>query len=239
MGLDMELFKVKVPKGYTYKEARKYRNNIFFIDEYKEKQKIIQDFDKHYNEDRYGTLNNETPFQKKMRIKREMEEFLWNRQEEYELWNRLITKDIRKSMEKFEYESIGYWRKANHIHRWFVENVQFGQDDCREYEVTINQLWELNNVCLEVLSRIQSLLEKNGVQESLSNYLKGHMIHELDGFNAMEFEKILPTEPGFFFGSIEYSNNYFYYILHTIKMIMPLLSEKVEEGTIYVYSSCW
>jgi len=28
-------------------------------------------------------------------------------------------------------ENVGYWRKANHIHAWFVENVQNGVDDCK------------------------------------------------------------------------------------------------------------
>jgi hypothetical protein len=32
-------------------------------------------------------------------------------------------------------ERVGCWRKANHIHRWFVENVQGGEDDCDEYEI--------------------------------------------------------------------------------------------------------
>ena len=30
--------------------------------------------------------------------------------------------------------SVGYWRKANHIHRWFVENVQGGEDECQEQD---------------------------------------------------------------------------------------------------------
>ena len=29
-------------------------------------------------------------------------------------------------------EELGYWRKANQIHRWFVENVQDGVDNCGE-----------------------------------------------------------------------------------------------------------
>ena len=32
-------------------------------------------------------------------------------------------------------ERIGYWRKANQIHNWFVENVQGGEDDCKKYYV--------------------------------------------------------------------------------------------------------
>jgi len=29
-------------------------------------------------------------------------------------------------------EEVGYWRKANQIHNWFVENVQNGIDECQE-----------------------------------------------------------------------------------------------------------
>lgn len=28
-------------------------------------------------------------------------------------------------------EEVGYWRKANAIHGWFVDNVQKGNDDCK------------------------------------------------------------------------------------------------------------
>jgi len=48
-------------------------------------------------------------------------------------------------------ESVGYWRKANQIHNWFVENVQDGKDDCGEYYVSYEQLMELKNLCKEVL----------------------------------------------------------------------------------------
>ena len=33
-------------------------------------------------------------------------------------------------------EEVGYWRKANAIHKWFVDNVQKGEDDCGEYLVS-------------------------------------------------------------------------------------------------------
>jgi hypothetical protein len=35
---------------------------------------------------------------------------------------------------------IGYWRKANHIHNWFVKNVQNAEDDCRDYYVSRENL---------------------------------------------------------------------------------------------------
>lgn len=28
------------------------------------------------------------------------------------------------------YVKVGYWRKANAVHKWFVENVQDGVDEC-------------------------------------------------------------------------------------------------------------
>lgn len=40
-----------------------------------------------------------------------------------------------------------YWRKANAIHGWFVENVQNGQDNCKEYYVAKEQLEELRELC--------------------------------------------------------------------------------------------
>jgi hypothetical protein len=48
--------------------------------------------------------------------------------------------------------SVAYWRKANAIHRWFVENVQDGNDDCGSYHVAREQLETLIALCKEVLS---------------------------------------------------------------------------------------
>lgn len=50
------------------------------------------------------------------------------------------------------FEQVGYWRKANHIHKWFVENVQDGIDECNTYEVTKEQLKDLLSVCRKVLN---------------------------------------------------------------------------------------
>lgn len=45
-----------------------------------------------------------------------------------------------------------YWRKANAIHSWFVNNVQNGEDNCGEYYVSHDKLDELFNVCTEALA---------------------------------------------------------------------------------------
>lgn len=44
-----------------------------------------------------------------------------------------------------------YWRKANAIHKWFVDNCQEGEDDCGNYYVGREQLEELRQLVLEVL----------------------------------------------------------------------------------------
>src|SRR5437773_719696 len=76
-------------------------------------------------------------------------------------------------------EDIGYWRKANAIHRWFVENVQDGEDKCQEALVSPGQLEQLLNLVNQVLQ---------------------------DHSKAAE---LLPTQDGFFFGSTDYDEWYF------------------------------
>ena len=43
------------------------------------------------------------------------------------------------------------WRKANQIHKWFVDNAQGGVDDCGTYEIQPNKLKELKDLCSKVL----------------------------------------------------------------------------------------
>ena len=76
-------------------------------------------------------------------------------------------------------EELGYWRKANAIHQWFVDNVQDGVDECQESYVTTEQLQQL----LDIVKQVQA-------DHTLAPTL-------------------LPTESGFFFGSTEYDRYYF------------------------------
>lgn len=46
---------------------------------------------------------------------------------------------------------VMYWRKANAIHRWFVENVQDGTDDCGMYPVKWDHIEEVYEAVCEVL----------------------------------------------------------------------------------------
>ena len=44
-----------------------------------------------------------------------------------------------------------YWRKSNQIHKWFVDNVQKGTDDCGNYDVSREQIEDLRQLILKVL----------------------------------------------------------------------------------------
>ena len=67
-------------------------------------------------------------------------------------------KPIKINLDKLTYveESVGYWRKANAIHNWFVNNVQEGNDDCGNYYVSSKNLQELYALCQEVKKVIRT-----------------------------------------------------------------------------------
>jgi hypothetical protein len=48
--------------------------------------------------------------------------------------------------------NVGYWRKANAIHGWFVKNVQGGEDNCGRYYVSREALVELQETCIKALA---------------------------------------------------------------------------------------
>lgn len=47
-------------------------------------------------------------------------------------------------------EEVGYWRKVNAIHRWFVDNCQDGRDECQESYISIEQIKELYDICKQI-----------------------------------------------------------------------------------------
>ena len=103
----------------------------------------------------------------------------------------------------------GYWRKANHIHKWFVDNVQDGVDNCAEYLVSVEDLENLLALVNEVLTHTKKAKE------------------------------LLPTSNGFFFGSDLYDESYYEDLIHTKAIIENVLSiTELRKYDIY-YSSSW
>jgi hypothetical protein len=113
--------------------------------------------------------------------------------------------------------NVGYWRKANAIHKWFVDNIQEGEDDCKEYYVDKNRLRELYEICVEI-----SLLYENNKASIVKDRLT----------------KLLPTQKGFLYGDTSYDESYFQYIRDTINILLPILEDD-KNGEYYYYRSSW
>lgn len=105
-------------------------------------------------------------------------------------------------------EQVGYWRKANAIHAWFVKNVQDGNDDCRDAYVSEKKMKEL-------LTLVTELLIKRDV-----NYAA----------------KMLPPQPGFFFGTYEIDENYWEDLEYTQKLLTECLESDADT---FYYNSSW
>lgn len=110
-----------------------------------------------------------------------------------------------------------YWRKANMVHRWFVENVQEGKDDCRRYEVQRQQLVKLREICTQLL----------------------------EDRTLVAVAEHLPPQPGFFFGSTEVDDWYWQDVEHTAQALQRVLDETDEasenflDGFTFYYESSW
>ena len=107
-----------------------------------------------------------------------------------------VDKHIKPERVVYVVEEVGYWRKANQIHNWFVTNVQNGIDECQSSYVSRERLEELLGLCKQVRD-----------DNSLA-------------------EELLPSASGFFFGGTEYDEWYFEDINNTISIIEDCLSDK-------------
>lgn len=159
------------------------------------------------------------------------------------------------------FEDVGYWRKANQIHNWFVHNVQGGEDNCKFYEVSQSKLIELRDTCQKILDiaviddgyvldsewfgndieKIKKRAKENVrdakvVQkgENIEVYVPGKVIR-----NADMIAELLPTSVGFFFGNYEYNQYYLEDIKETIDIINNVLDDTDFEEYTIAYRSSW
>lgn len=138
-------------------------------------------------------------------------------------------------------EEVGYWRKANQIHNFFVENVQDGEDDCSYHnECTKEILEDLLDKCYKVLTGSIMMIGqvKNGQQ-----YVDGEWVDCIEPgkviINPEVAEELLPSCRGFFFGSTEYDEYYMQDIEYTIKIIKNVLATTDFETQMLAYCSSW
>ena len=112
-----------------------------------------------------------------------------------------------------------YWRKANAIHKWFIDNVQEGVDECQESYVTEEQLLDLRDNCQQVLDR--------------AKLVKGLLA------DTSLAEELLPATSGFFFGSTEYNQRYIQDLKDTVEQIDAALKRNEGKHVSYYYQASW
>lgn len=132
-------------------------------------------------------------------------------------------------------EEVGYWRKSNAIHHWFVMNIQNGENDCGTYFVHKEQLKSLLLACKEVLEKTKV---KKGLITSGYKYTKKGLvpIREMGEYisNPEIAHELLPTTEGFFSDGTEYDQYYLQDIHYTIGLLNKILQ---EDGDFYYHSS--
>ena len=118
----------------------------------------------------------------------------------------------------------GYWRKANQIHEWFVNECQDGIDDCQLTHVEPEELTELFNL-VSSFGRIPPFrFNKPFIPTPAQMRLA---------------RDILPSESGFFFGSTEYDEGYFYDIRETRDILKKVLKPSTINNWKISYQSSW
>lgn len=122
------------------------------------------------------------------------------------------------------FQKVACWRKANHIHKWFVDNVQNGTDDCGYYEVTKEQLEQLLEICIEVRDNSKMIHDSEG-----ETYIR----------DTSTAERLLPTQSGYFFGGTGYDEYYLEDIRYTIKQLRKILKATDFEKEIVMYRASW
>lgn len=141
----------------------------------------------------------------------------------------------------YDDDEVGYWRKANAIHKWFVDNVQNGEDDCGDYSVSKELLEKLLNDCYTVLGQYE-LVEKEIIQvvgynehgEEVEKPVKRKVIKD-----TSVAEATLPAQSGFFFGDTSYDEWYISNLEYTIEIILDVLKNTDFDTEVIVYSSSW
>lgn len=107
-------------------------------------------------------------------------------------------------------EEACYWRKANQIRQWFVNNTNLKPDDnCVYIELTKEDLEKLKTDCEYVLNH------KN------------------------EAKEIMPTSSGFFFGNTDYDEYYFNTLEYTKEEIEEILKFTDFNTEVIEYSEWW
>lgn len=118
--------------------------------------------------------------------------------------------DANNFMSKETKYQVGYWRKVNSIHHWFVEECAEGEDNCRPIYVPLHKLQELKELVDKVLA------------------------------NRTKANELLPNQKGFFFGSQDYDEWYFKDLEYTQEILNDVIKfVKEHDDYDIIYQASW
>ena len=147
-------------------------------------------------------------------------------------------KELTETEKDYCLVEVGYWRKANQIHKWFVDNVQNGEDDNKLYEVSRKQLGSLLETTKTVLDSTRLV---PGIVSNGQNLENGKWVDIKEKGKIMEnstvAEKLLPTCEGFFFGHYDYDAYYWAQLHETVATLEGFLT--TEPDHTFYYQSSW
>lgn len=156
-----------------------------------------------------------------------------------------VSKNVFDPAKAYEVtEEMAYWRKANAIHDWFIQNCADGEDNCQDVWVTREQLETLLETVDKVLKA--SKLVKGKIENGYS-YEKdpatGKLVKKPNLVDGEYIEdptvakKLLPTAEGFFFGSTDYDQWYVEDLKYTKKVLTEALM--ADERSEFYYRASW
>lgn len=147
-----------------------------------------------------------------------------------------------------EYQELGYWRKANAVHGWFVRECADGVDECQEIFVSREQLSKLRADCNNALANRETAVPNdsstrviaqppNSGQE-LMDFIMENMKAEQEkiGTTLVSDDPLAPTA-GFFFGSTSKDEWYYQDLLETIDIMDKALA--LNDGWQIIYQASW
>lgn len=132
-------------------------------------------------------------------------------------------------------EELMYWRKANQIHGWFVENTEELEAD-RKYSVSKVDLEVLLETCRKIMELLATAPKTT--KQVVGGWKNGeeYMV-DVEVYDNKVLNDILPPTEGFFFGSDTIDNYYKEMILETIKFLEEELPNCDEDAEFEYYAS--
>lgn len=110
---------------------------------------------------------------------------------------------------KFKTYKVGYWRKFNALHAYIVDRFADGEDNCQTIYLQATDLEEILDICKQI---------------------------QADHSKAPE---LLPTRDGFFFGTTDYGEWYFWQIDKTVELLTKLLVPEITDIYDFEYDASW